>query len=106
MRSSTILFRARIDKRRVENAERILSRIGLTPGQYVNMAFAQVELKNGIPFPLTAAETDDGNLPHKPNPVTVAALAEPTKALPRFATVAAALGSLSPRAQGRSKKSV
>lgn len=106
MRSSTILFRARIDKRRVRNAERILSRIGLTPGQYVNMAFAQVELKNGIPFPLTAVETDDGHLPHKPNSVTVAALAEPTKVLRRHATVADALERLSPRAQGRSKRSV
>lgn len=106
MRSSTILFRARIDKRRVENAERILSRIGLTLGQYVNIAFAQVELKNGIPFPLTAMETDDGHLPHNPNSMTVAALAEPTKALHRHSTVAAALERLSPSAQSRSKKSV
>ncbi|MHB8524074.1 MAG: type II toxin-antitoxin system RelB/DinJ family antitoxin [Limisphaerales bacterium] len=106
MGNSTTLFRARIDKRRVEIAERILSRIGLTPGQYVNMAFAQVELKNGIPFPLTAIETDDGHLPHIPNLVTAAALAEPVKGLRRHSSVASALGHVSARAQGRSKKSV
>jgi|ERR1035437_5332279 antitoxin component of RelBE/YafQ-DinJ toxin-antitoxin module len=106
MSNTTVMFRARIDKCRVANAERILSKIGITPGQFVGMAFAQVALKNGIPFPLTALKTDDGFLPHLPNAVTSAAIAEPRASLRRYATVASALGSITPRAQGRSKKSV
>jgi antitoxin component of RelBE/YafQ-DinJ toxin-antitoxin module len=106
MSNPTVMFRARIDKRRVANAERILSKIGVTPGQFVGMAFAQVELKNGIPFPLTALESDDGFLPHRPNAVTTAAINEPLSALRRHATVASALGRITHRAQGRSKKPV
>ena len=106
MSNTTVMFRARIDKCRVANAERILSKIGITPGQFVGMAFAQVELKNGIPFPLTALETDDGFLPHLPNAVTSAAIAEPLASLRGYATVASALGNITPRAQSRSKKSV
>ena len=101
-----MMFRARIDKRRGAQAGRILARIGVTPGQFVGMAFAQVVLKNGIPFPLTALATDDGFLPHLPNAVTTAAIAEPLASLRRHATVAAALGRIPPRAPGRSKKSV
>lgn len=74
--SKTVLFRTRIDARRKKNAERILARVGLTPGQLVNMVFAQVELRNGVPFPVTA--TDDGYLPHIPNTGTLAALREKT----------------------------
>jgi len=106
MSNTTVMFRARIDKRRVANAARILSKIGVTPGQFVGMAFAQVELKNGIPFPVTVFETDDGLLPHRPNAVTTAAMIEPLATLRRHATVASALGSITPRAQGRFKKSV
>ena len=102
----TILFRARLDRRRVEKAERILSRIGLTPGQFVNLAFAQVELKNGVPFPVTAISTDDGYLPHEPNPATAAALAEPLDGLRRYPTVAAALSQIRSRARSRSKAPV
>ena len=51
------------------------------------MVFAQVELKNGIPFPLTALETDDGHLAHVPNAETVAALRAP--AVARVKTVRA-----------------
>ncbi len=40
------------------------------------MAFAQVELKNGLPFAVNAYATDDGYLPHHPNAETVAAIRE------------------------------
>ncbi len=69
----TVLFRTRVDARRKKNAERILARVGLTPGQLVNMVFAQVELKNGVPFAINAHATDDGFLPHVPNAETLAA---------------------------------
>ena len=88
--SKTILLRTRIDARRKKNAERILQRVGLTPGQLVNMVFAQVELKNGVPFSVTA--TDDGYLPHIPNAETLAALRE--KPGRRFRSVDALLADL------------
>ena len=72
----TVLFRTRVDARRKKNAERILAKVGLTPGQLVNMVFAQVELKNGLPFAVNAHGTDDGYLPHIPNPETLAAIQE------------------------------
>jgi addiction module RelB/DinJ family antitoxin len=80
MATRTLIFRTRVDARRKAGADRVLARLGLTAGQLVNMVFAQVELKNGIPFPLTAVETDDGHLPHVPNAKTVAALRAPSVA--------------------------
>jgi addiction module RelB/DinJ family antitoxin len=72
----TVLFRTRVDPRRKRNVERILATVGLTPGQLVNMLFAQVELKNGLPFAVNAFGTDDGYLPHLPNAETLAAIQE------------------------------
>jgi addiction module RelB/DinJ family antitoxin len=72
----TVLFRTRVDARRKKNVERILAKVGLTPGQLVNMVFAQVELKNGLPFAVNAYATDDGYLPHVPNAETLAAIRE------------------------------
>jgi len=40
------------------------------------MVFAQVELKNGLPFAVNAYATDDGFLPHVPNAETSAAIRE------------------------------
>jgi antitoxin component of RelBE/YafQ-DinJ toxin-antitoxin module len=40
----------------------ILARVGLAPGQLVNLVFAQAELKNGLPFAVNAEATDDGSL--------------------------------------------
>ena len=90
--SKTVLFRTRIDARRKKNAERILARVGLTPGQLVNMVFAQVVLKQGLPFAVNAHATDDGYLPHVPNAETLAALRE--KSGKRFRTVDAFLADL------------
>jgi addiction module RelB/DinJ family antitoxin len=74
--AKTVLFRTRVDARRKKNAERILAKVGLTPGQLVNMVFAQVELKNGVPFAIDAHATDDGYLPHVPHAETMAAIHE------------------------------
>jgi addiction module RelB/DinJ family antitoxin len=90
--AKTVLFRTRVDARRKKNAERILSRVGLTPGQLVNMVFAQVELKNGLPFAVNAYATDDGYLPHVPNAATLAAMQE--KPGKRFSSAEAFLADL------------
>lgn len=74
--SATLLLRTRVNSRRKRAADKILKRVGLTTEQFVNLALAQVELKNGVPFPLTALETDDGHFPHVPNAETRAALTE------------------------------
>jgi addiction module RelB/DinJ family antitoxin len=55
MATESILLRARVPARRLKNAEKILGRLGLKPGDAVNMLLAQIELHNGVPFDLTAA---------------------------------------------------
>lgn len=54
MADSTILFRARVPKARLKRAEKILSRLGLKPGEAFNIFLAQVELREGLPFAVTA----------------------------------------------------
>lgn len=54
MASSTILFRARVPKARLKRAEKVLSRMGLKPGEAFNMLLAQIELREGLPFQVTA----------------------------------------------------
>ena len=54
----------------------LLAKVGLARSQLVNMVFAQVELKNGLPFAVNAYATDDGYLPHVPNAETLAAIRE------------------------------
>ena len=55
MPTDSVLFRARVPARRLKKAEKILDRLGLKPGDAVNMLLAQIELHNGVPFELTAA---------------------------------------------------
>jgi hypothetical protein len=56
------------------------------------MVFAQVELKNGLPFAVNAYATDDGYLPHVPNAATLAAMQE--KPGKRFSSAEAFLADL------------
>lgn len=62
MRDTTILSTT-VPARRLQRAEKILRKLGLTPTDAVNMLLAQVELRQGLPFevrvqssPLLAAE--------------------------------------------------
>lgn len=48
------LFRARVDAVHLEKARRVLSRLGMTPGDAVNVFFAQVALRKDLPFVVTA----------------------------------------------------
>ena len=50
MITDTILLRARVPSARYENAERILKRLGMKPGDAVNLMLAQIELRQGLPF--------------------------------------------------------
>ena len=56
---------ARIDTSLKDNAETILSRLGITPSGAIQMLYSQIVLHNGIPF--------DVRIP-SPRPVAVGAL--------------------------------
>ena len=53
------MVRARVELRRKRNAEKILEKIGVTPSQAINMLYAQIEMKHGLPFPLTIEDNSD-----------------------------------------------
>ncbi len=57
--SQTAILRARIDPRRKARVEKILSKLGLTTTQAVNIFFAQIERRKGIPFPLSTEDNSD-----------------------------------------------
>lgn len=54
MAAETILFRARVPARRLKRAEKILNQLGLKPGDAFNLLLAQIELRQGLPFEITA----------------------------------------------------
>jgi addiction module RelB/DinJ family antitoxin len=63
MSDSTAIVRTRVPARRLQRAERILHRLGLTPADAVNLLLAQIEIRRGLPFevsmrpkPLLSAE--------------------------------------------------
>ncbi|NCD23385.1 MAG: hypothetical protein EOL90_10670 [Spartobacteria bacterium] len=53
---SSVLVRARVPAKRLRNAEKILARLGMKPGDAVNLLFAQVELRRGLPFTVSLAD--------------------------------------------------
>jgi addiction module RelB/DinJ family antitoxin len=58
MPPSTIL-RARVDSTRKRRAESVLRKLGVTPAQAINMLYAQIELRKGLPFMVTERENAD-----------------------------------------------
>ena len=50
MSAATAIVRTRVPARRLQRAERILHRLGLTPADAVNMLLAQIEIREGLPF--------------------------------------------------------
>jgi addiction module RelB/DinJ family antitoxin len=50
MKNTSVLLRARVPEQRYRNAERILDRLGMNPGDAVNLLMAQIELRKGLPF--------------------------------------------------------
>lgn len=49
----TSLFRARVPAGRLREAEKILARLGMKPGDAFNMLLAQIELRQALPFEVT-----------------------------------------------------
>ena len=56
MKQASVLLRARVPEDRYRNAERILKRLGLGPGDAVNLLLAQIELRQGLPFQVSLEE--------------------------------------------------
>jgi addiction module RelB/DinJ family antitoxin len=56
MKESSILLRARVPERRYRKAEIILNRLGMNPGDAVNLLMAQIELHQGLPFDVSLAK--------------------------------------------------
>ena len=54
----TAIIRARIDSQRKARVSKILDELGITPSQAINMFYAQIERRRGIPFPVVVGETD------------------------------------------------
>lgn len=50
---TTTLFRARVPTARLRRAEKILGRLGMKPGDALNMLLAQIELRKALPFEVT-----------------------------------------------------
>lgn len=50
MKEPSVLLRAQVPSERYRNAERILDRLGMNPGDAVNLFLAQIELRQGLPF--------------------------------------------------------
>jgi antitoxin component of RelBE/YafQ-DinJ toxin-antitoxin module len=53
MAEKSVLFRARVPERRLKNAVKILTQLGLKPGDAFNILLAQIELRGGLPFEVT-----------------------------------------------------
>ncbi len=53
MQEETVLFRARVPARRLKRAQKVLERLGLKPGDALNMMLAQIELRQALPFEVT-----------------------------------------------------
>lgn len=52
--SSTTLFRARVPTARLRRVEKIFARLGLKTGDAFNLFLAQVDLREDLPFAVTA----------------------------------------------------
>jgi hypothetical protein len=50
MSKTTRVVRTRVPARRLQRAEKILHKLGLTPSEAVNMLLAQIEIRRGLPF--------------------------------------------------------
>ena len=53
MADETVLFRARVPARRLKRAQKVLEKLGLKPGDALNMMLAQIEIQQALPFDVT-----------------------------------------------------
>ena len=58
--AKTEVVRARINPELKRNVEALLSKLGLTTTEAITLFFRQMELRNGLPFPVELPNTDRG----------------------------------------------
>jgi addiction module RelB/DinJ family antitoxin len=51
--AKTAILRARVDSEKVAVAERVLSKLGISVGDAINLFLGQICIQKGIPFALT-----------------------------------------------------
>jgi addiction module RelB/DinJ family antitoxin len=54
MSDVSTLMRARVPAPRLRKAEKVLRKLGLTPADAVNMLLAQIVIRQGLPFDVSA----------------------------------------------------
>ncbi len=74
--AKTAMIRARTEEKVKEKAEKILSQLGVTPSEVINMLYNQIILKQGIPFEIKI-----------PNAETIAAMNEDVSGEKRYESV-------------------
>lgn len=57
MSHPTAVVRMRVPARRLRRAEKILSKLGLTPADALNMLLAQIEIRQGLPFEVSTGKS-------------------------------------------------
>ena len=101
--AKTAILRTRVDSEKVTTAERVLSKLGISVGDAVNLFLGQICIQKGIPFALTTRphldlsnatieEIEERYAERVPSPETAAALNE--RPARRYKTAAQALRSL------------
>jgi addiction module RelB/DinJ family antitoxin len=55
MSEPTAIVRTRVPAKRLQRAERVLRKLGLTPADAVNMLLAQIEIRQGLPFDISVS---------------------------------------------------
>ena len=101
--AKTAILRTRVDSEKVTAAERVLSKLGISVGDAVNLFLGQICIQKGIPFALTTRphldlsnatieEIEERYAERVPSPETAAALNE--RPARRYKTAAQALRSL------------
>ena len=93
--SKTATIRAQIEPKLKSEVEDILSRLGLTASDTINLLYRQIKVQRGLPFELTLrprldltnatlAEIEERYVGRIPNRETIAALTEPLKKSKEF----------------------
>jgi DNA-damage-inducible protein J len=82
----TAIIRGRVDARRKDRVDRIFHQLGLTTTEAINLFYAQIEQRNGLPF--------DVVLNRLPSPDTAASLKEDLSQRPTFKSVDSVMQSL------------
>ena len=84
--SRTAIIRGRIEARRKDRVDRIFHKLGLTTTEALNLFYAQIEQRNGLPF--------DVVLRREPTTETLASLKEDLRKRPSSKSTGAMVQSL------------